>query len=307
MSDESNAPLASLRREVAVVHDNSSFANLLDTAKFEHVWRVAKVFSSSGMVPKHFANKPEACFVAIQMALRLEVDPMMFMQNTYLSPDGKPAMQGQLAIALVNQRGPFKGPIQFTLSGEGDTRACRAWQYSRATGEICEVTVSIKHAKDEGWYQRNPKWKNIPDQMLRYRSGAWLARSYAPECLLGLPTIEEAQDMGTLVAQDDGSYALSPAPPRPTREQFMTPPPAQFYLVDFEGVEHGYPTAASTTAAFLSMIDKAGSIDVLIALVESNATLPEALIERGHQIHADEITNYLADRQEVLIPTEVKP
>jgi len=54
------------------------------------------------------------------MAVRLEVDPFMFMQNTYTSPDGKPAMEGKLAIALINARGPFVGGVQFEYSGEGD-------------------------------------------------------------------------------------------------------------------------------------------------------------------------------------------
>lgn len=198
-----------------VVHDTGSFANLLDTGKFEHMWRVAQVFSVSGMVPKLYAQKPEACFVAIQMAVRLEVDPMMFMQNTYMSPDGKPALYGQLAIALVNARGPFRGPIQFTLDGAGDTRRCTAWQISKSTGERCEVTVDVAMAKAEGWYKRNPKWTTITDMMLRYRAGAWLGRVYAPECLMGMQTAEEVEDVqGTLTQDGDGAYA-----PRPTRAQ----------------------------------------------------------------------------------------
>lgn len=198
-----------------VVHDNGSFANLLDTGKFEHMWRVAQVFSVSGMVPKLYHQKPEACFVAIQMAVRLEVDPMMFMQNTYMSPDGKPALYGQLAIALVNARGPFRGPIQFTLDGAGDTRRCVAWQISKSTGERCEVTVDVAMAKAEGWYNRNPKWKSITDMMLRYRAGAWLGRVYAPECLMGMQTAEEVEDVhGVLAQEGDGAYA-----PRPTRAQ----------------------------------------------------------------------------------------
>lgn len=198
-----------------VVQDAGSFANLLDTAKFEHMWRVAQVFSISGMVPKLYDKKPEACFVAIQMAVRLEVDPMMFMQNTYMSPDGKPALYGQLAIALVNARGPFRGPIQFDLSGAGDARSCTAWQVSKSTGERCEVTVDVAMAKAEGWYGRNPKWRTITDMMLRYRAGAWLGRVYAPECLMGMQTAEEIEDVtGTLEPQGDGAYA-----PRPTRAQ----------------------------------------------------------------------------------------
>lgn len=199
--------------------DNSSFQNLLDPQKFEHMWRVAKAFAASGMVPKMYDQKPEACFVATQMAVRLEVDPFMFMQNTYPSPDGKPAMEGKLAIALVNARGPFTGPIQYELSGQGDEYGCTAYAYDKRTGDMCSVRVTIGMAKAEGWYNRNAKWKNVPDLMLRYRAGAWLGRVYAPETLMGLQTVEEVVDVhGTLEKQSDGSYRPGRAQQRVTSE-----------------------------------------------------------------------------------------
>ena len=49
-------------------------------------------------------------------------------------------------------------------------------------------------AKDEGWYARNPKWKNIPQLMLRYRSASWLIRTVDPGCIMGLHTREEVED-----------------------------------------------------------------------------------------------------------------
>lgn len=199
-----------------VVHDDSSFANLLDTGKFEHMWRVAQVFSKSGMVPKHFAGKPEACFVAVQMAVRLEVDPFMFMQNTYTSPDGKPAMEGKLAIALINARGPFKGGVQFSYDGEGDDYGCTATGIHKADGKPRTLKVDIATAKAEGWYSRNKKWQTMQDQMLLYRAGAWFGRAYCPEVLMGMQTIEEREDVGALQPGDDGVYAPA-LPPRPTR------------------------------------------------------------------------------------------
>ncbi len=200
-----------------VVHDDSSFANLLDTGRFEHMWRVAKVFSASGMVPKHFQNKPEACFVAVQMAVRLEVDPFMFMQNTYLSPDGKPAMEGKLAIALINARGPFIAGINFEFSGEGDDYGCTAFGIHKGDGKRRELRVDIALAKSEGWWSRNKKWQSITDQMLRYRSGAWLGKAICPEVLMGMQTADEVEDTGTLRAGVDGVYQPSALPPRPTR------------------------------------------------------------------------------------------
>jgi len=206
-----------------IVHDSGSFANLLDTSRFEHMWRVATVFSKSGMVPKHFQMKPEACFVAVQMAVRLEVDPFMFMQNTYLSPDGKPAMEGKLAIALINARGPFNGGVNFEYSGEGDDYGCTAFGIHKADGKRRELRVDIGIAKSEGWYGRNKKWQSMQDQMLLYRAGAWFGRAYCPEVLMGMQTAEELMDLGNLRSGPDGTYVPSTTPPRPTRASVSAP------------------------------------------------------------------------------------
>lgn len=286
-----NQELATVKEAKLVVVDDSSFENLLDTARFEHIWRVAKVFAASGMVPKQYAGKPEACFVACQMAIRLSVDPMMFMQNTYMSPDGKPAMYGQLAIALVNARGPFSGPIQFEIFGVGDEHGCRAYATHRTTGQICEMTVTVAMAKAEGWYGRNPKWKNIQDLMLRYRAGAWLARVFAPECLLGMQTAEEVEDVhGELHQDETGTYR--PAPPRPTRDQFRPAQPAAqtqetdaqaetahtdpdaplFELVDNESViVCGTADPAKFCEAFIELMGHAATRELLQGIWDTNS------------------------------------
>lgn len=208
-----------------VVIDTGPFANLMDTARFNHLYRVATMFSRSGMVPKHYAGKPEACMVASSMAMRCGIEPLMFMQHSYVGPDGKPALDAQMAIALINTRGPFQGPVIFTLSGEGDDRKCVAWQTSKTGNERCEVDVSVKLAKDEGWYTRNSKWRTMTDQMLRYRSATWLGRAYCPEVLMGMPTTDEVEDTTgvNLERGADDVYrpgaAVAPpaeAPPRPS-------------------------------------------------------------------------------------------
>lgn len=219
------ANLPAIQREARIlVQDDSSFANLLDTGRFEHMWRVARTFAASKMVPKIFQDRPEDCFVAIQMAVRLEVDPFMFMQNTYPSPDGKPAMEGKLAIALINARGPFRGGVQFRFDGEGDNYGCTAYGIHRDDGQERSLKVTLATVKAEGWYGRNKKWQNMAQQMFIYRAGAWFGRAYCPEVLMGMQTIEEAEDIGQLRQAADGSYAPSgEAPARPTRQQFLRP------------------------------------------------------------------------------------
>lgn len=182
------------RREIAVISDSGPFANLLDSNKFDHLWRVAQLFASSDMVPAHFHDKTADCFIVCQMAIRLGVDPFMMLQNTYVFK-GKPGMEGKLAIALINSSGLFQGPLRFETSGQGDGRGCVAWAISKQTNERIEgPRVTIAMAKSEGWYAQNSKWRSIPDLMLLYRSGAWFGRSQCPERLMGMQTIDELRD-----------------------------------------------------------------------------------------------------------------
>lgn len=195
--------------------DTSAFSNLLDTGRFEHMKRVATLFAESQMVPAHFQKQPANCFIALQMAIRLEVDPFMFMQNTFIV-HGRPGMEAKLGIALVNARGPFTGPIQYSLSGAGKTRQCTAFATHKITGERCESTVTYQMAEDEGW-TKNTKWRTLTDLMLCYRSAMFLSRLYAPECLMGMQTTDELEDLGESRERDRkataGLNARLSAPP----------------------------------------------------------------------------------------------
>jgi hypothetical protein len=177
--------------------DDSSFSSYLDTAKFNQLYRVANVFAASDIVPEHYRNKPANCFLALQMATRLEIEPMMFIQNSYIV-HGKPGLQAVVSIALVNSRGPFTGPIQWKFAGtiKDKTRQCTAYATHKVTGEVCEVTVSWAMVEAEGWNKKTgSKWLSIPDLMFQYRSASFLAKLYCPEVILGLPTAEELQDI----------------------------------------------------------------------------------------------------------------
>ncbi len=246
-----NQPQA--KRHDLVTVDNSQFSLLLDTAKFEHMWRVAQLYAKCGMLPKQYANKPEACFAACQMAIRLQIDPLMFLTNTFPSPNGGlPSMYGKLVIALVNTNGPFTGPIQYELSGKDDARQCRAYATHAKTGELCEMVVSKQTAIDEGWAKNNPKWRTMTDMMLRYRSAAWLVRVYAPECIMGMQTTEEVEDIQELREDADGTYR--PAPPAPQRADYVEAEQVEAQTVDepadAETIETNETTVDASTFAW---------------------------------------------------------
>ena len=179
---------------LAPVVDTGEFAELLDSDRFAQIQRVAKLFSESTLIPETFQGKPANCAVALQMAFRMRIDPMLLMQSMYVV-SGRPGIEAKLAIALMNQRGPFTGPLQWEIKGEGNDRSWTCYATHKTTGEKCSMTVTWKMAVAEGWVdKKGSKWVTIPDLMGRYRSAAWLGRVYCPEVLLGLPFDDELLD-----------------------------------------------------------------------------------------------------------------
>lgn len=194
----SNVPQISQPQKI-IVQDSGEFSALLDTARFEQLWRVATIFSNSKLVPAHFQGKKEDCFLGLQMAFRLGVDPMMLLQNTYMV-GGRPGMEAKMVIALINSSGLFEDPLEYEVEGDNPKKEnyrVRAYAVRKATKKICHGPwIDWAMVKAEGWDSRNgSKWKSIPSQMFCYRAAAFFGRLYCPERLLGMHTAEELQDI----------------------------------------------------------------------------------------------------------------
>ena len=202
MSNPLDKPAQPPARELVRVSDESEFANLLDTSKFEHLYRVATMFSKSQLVPEHFRGKEADCMIACQMAVRLKVDPFMFMQNTYVV-HGKPGMQASLAIALINSAGIFENSLDYEIddpAGKGPmdpNYRVRAFAVRRDTKKRVDGPwVDWKVVKAEGWYDKSgSKWKTMPGMMFTYRAASWFGRLHCPERLMGMQTADELDDV----------------------------------------------------------------------------------------------------------------
>ena len=183
-----------------------TLAFMHDGAAFEHLWRVAKAFSMSGMVPAHFQGKPESCMVALMYADQLGEHPMvMFQEVTVIN--GRPGTSARFAIARANKSGLLAGPITWTEKGQGDALEVTASATLRETGEVIQAKVTMKEAAADGW-TRNSKYRSIPGQMLRWRAATRLINLYMPEVLFGLGVKEEIEQVSvrdTAVMQSSGS------------------------------------------------------------------------------------------------------
>lgn len=160
-------------------------------------FRTARMLSTSAIVPEQYRNSPENCLVAIDLANRLGLSPIMVMQNLYVVK-GKPSWSGSFCAAAVNGCGRFT-PLEFIFVGEPGTpsHGCYARARRLSNNSVCiSDTVTMQMAQKEGWLNKpGSKWQTMPIQMMQYRAAAFFARIHCSDVLLGIPTYEEVQDV----------------------------------------------------------------------------------------------------------------
>ena len=204
--EAASTPLADLL-EKPVQHN--AFNVLLDTDKHNQMYKSAEVFSNATSLPGHWRMKPADVFTALCRAYSLNVDPLMFLENSF-AISGKIGMSSQLQVALANQSGKLADPIDWTITGEGETLSVTAYT-TTTTGKRLEATVSYATAKADGW-TKNPKYKSMPGEMLRWRAASWLIRRYMPEVVLGMYSADELID-----GNHSEQQQAAPPPPAPAK------------------------------------------------------------------------------------------
>lgn len=194
-----------MANEVAVVHNS-----LFTKEGMEVRMKLASTLAASTIIPEQFQLKPANVLIALNMAERMNADPMMVMQNLYIV-NGNPGWSSKFLIATFNTCGRFSS-IKYEFFGKPgtDDYGCRAYATELATGErVQSIAVTIKMAKDEGWYaKKGSKWQTIPELMMQYRAATFLIRTVAPEISMGLQTTEELHDVIDVTPDDSGAFSV---------------------------------------------------------------------------------------------------
>ncbi|MEM1363594.1 MAG: hypothetical protein AAGF94_18110 [Pseudomonadota bacterium] len=166
-------------------------SGLMNPETFQHMQRVGTMLANSALFPEHLRKGSQQQAVAnavlvIDMAQRLNENPLTVAQNIFFV-GGKPGWSTSYLISKANQHGVFKNPIDWEVTGEGKNLSVNAFAETSGTGKRVEFTCDMAMAEAEQW-TRNPKYKSMPQLMLRYRSAAALIRLYCPEVMIGVPS-----------------------------------------------------------------------------------------------------------------------
>ena len=194
--------------------------------QFEAMQRMAQMYSSSTIVPETYRGNIGNCVIAIDMAMRMNANVLMIMQNLYIVK-GNPSWSSKFLIATINMSGKYTslryrkrvigkvGKLNYNDTEWDKTKGknttvvkefdgtnidnieCVAYATEISTGEVLESDpITIEMAIKEGWYTKSgSKWVTMPNLMLTYRAAAFWQRAYCPEISMGFMTKEEAEDI----------------------------------------------------------------------------------------------------------------
>ena len=197
-------PQGEEKQEIVAQADNGVFKNANsptmwnDVNLMKNAWKMATVISQTSIVPQAYKQNAGNCLIAIDIANRMGLSPIMVMQNSQVV-QGNFTWKGSACKGLIDNCGRFT-KTRYVYIGEvgTDEWGCYLEAEDKQTGETLRgATVTMKMAKDEGWYGKaGSKWKTMPELMMQYRSATFFARVHCPQALMGFYTNDEMVDIG---------------------------------------------------------------------------------------------------------------
>lgn len=178
------------KREIRVVEDRLN--DLMDTAKFDHCWRIAQAMGKASLIPKHLKGSDieqtvANCFLVVNQSLRWKLDPFAVAPETY-EVGGKLGYQGKLIAAVINTRAGLADKLSYTFSGKRGTDEYEVTVSGRFADEEAPRTVSVSVGQAK---TQNQMWTRDPEQKLVYTGSIRWARRHAPEIIMGIMTDDD--------------------------------------------------------------------------------------------------------------------
>lgn len=166
---------------------------------FKLACAMAERISESTFIPTEYQGQPSNVLVALDYAARLNISPVMLMQNMDVVK-GRPGLRGSFYAGLIN-KSPLFSRLRYEWRGTDNPGkeptldyGCRAYATEQATGEVVYgAWIDWRMVKGEGW-DKNTKWTTMREQMFMYRATSFWARVNASDITLGMYESEELRD-----------------------------------------------------------------------------------------------------------------
>jgi hypothetical protein len=167
--------------------------SLLSESKFEHAFRIAKMMSTTQLIPKAFQNKPADILIAFEFGRSLGLGQLQAVQNIAVV-NGRPCLWGDSVLAVCQGSLDFEYIKEAELKddkGELSGFECRVKRKSYPEETVRQFTV--EQAKKAGLWGRNT-WASYPARMLQMRARGFALRDTFADALGGISMREEVED-----------------------------------------------------------------------------------------------------------------
>lgn len=294
--------VATLPTQVVDTRYTQDVIPILDTAKFEHMQRIATAMAECSTIPDSFrfvdgkSDKGELprsvvvanCFRVVNQAVRWGFDPFAVMDCASIV-HGKLMWEGKLVSAVIDAKLGVR--LSYTFD-EKPGRALKITVSGTLPGEVTartiEGTVADWHKGDKSPWSKEGDWK----RQLRYRGNREWARAHAPAVMLGIYADDELSDIAALDVPT-GQRALrmkdiTPPKPAPAAIPFDIPePPAPTAPAEAESSQE--PSQEEILAELEKSLQRATSVAEIRALKEAFGDLLAKLDETNHDTAIDMI------------------
>ncbi len=202
MNEQVKSTEVAIRPPARQVLVSDDVVPILDTARFEHMQRIAQAMATGLLIPESlWKEKEEAlpkevitarCFMIVNQAVRWGLDPFAVAQCCSIIR-GKLCYEGKLVQGVIEA----KAGVIFDFAYSGDPM--KPAEYGiKITGKFPDGRVREVSGIVEDWHTgakgpwANPK--NWP-RMLHYRGSREWGRFFTPALLLGIYTGEEMDEL----------------------------------------------------------------------------------------------------------------
>ena len=195
-----------MTNEITTKQDES----FLSESKFEHAFRMAKMISTTQLIPKAYHNKPADILVAFEFGRSLGLGYLQAVQNIAVI-NGRPSLWGDAVLAVCQGHPDFEYIKEHQMTNDsGEVIGCQCIVKRKSYPEETKRQFTIEDAKKAGIWGRNV-WAQYPNRMLAMRARAFALRDTFADALSGIQMIEEVQDykdIKDITPKDDASGVL---------------------------------------------------------------------------------------------------
>jgi hypothetical protein len=176
---------------------------------FETTQRMARLLSASNIAPQNYRGNIADCVIAIDIANRMGLSPLVVMQNSQIV-QGNFSWKGTACKAMIDGCGKYSKTRYVEVGEKGKDSWGFYLEAIDKSGEIIKgIPVTMEMAKKEKWYDKSgSKWQTMPELMLKYRASAFFMRTECASLAMGFLTSEENEDISKPVEKQTNLSAL---------------------------------------------------------------------------------------------------